>query len=153
MGLDVAVYFGGEAIGVVTFRKRYRGRDATQQIVLLEHPVASKIPPLGAIEQPIETRSVEGFYLLGGAAQGFGGEYRVRRHLSDPGDERRPDLGRHLIGGITAKTGEAETRVMACDFGKIVDQRFSVFQSPVVDFRKIAPFREFAGIVRVDGTR
>ena len=66
---DVAVQFDGKTIGVMALRKGNRGRDLAGQLVLLQQPRLVEIPPLGAVEDEIETGLRGVFRLVGGAPE------------------------------------------------------------------------------------
>ena len=93
-----------QALGVVALGERDRRRDLAVEIVLLEQPGRAEVPPFGAVEEVVEARVLEAQHLLRACSPASrrrtGSRARACLGLLD---QRAPDLGRDLVGGIAAE--------------------------------------------------
>src|SRR6266849_5544067 len=69
------------------------------------------------------------------------------------GDNRTPDVGRHLIGCVAAKSLEAQSSIMADIAGPVFDQTSARSRRVVVELGQVAPNRLLLRIIGVCNTR
>jgi hypothetical protein len=142
----VAIEFGREARCVMAFGKGDRGRDVAEPLVLVQQPAGVKIPPLGTIEEIVEARRPQADDRFERRAQRFGDEEGVGPHLARRGDERRPDVARHHVCRIAAKTANPQARIMPHDIAEISQHRGPLRPLAIIELGKIGPDRHVRGV-------
>ena len=145
-GDALAGQVGGEPRGIVGFGKRDRGRDGAKLLVLLEQPALPEVPPFGTVEHVVEARRAKGLHLLQHAAQVLGREHGIGADLAAGLDQLPPDQFRHLVGGIAAKTADAEAGVVTDHLGEVFDQFRAGGAIAIVDLGEVGPHRLLVGV-------
>ena len=120
---------------------------------MLQKPGSREIPVLDAVEEIIEATAIQGHDLLCGTTQGLGGKDTIGFSGAGLVDERLPDRGRDLIGGIAPEAIDTEIQLFPDIAGPEVGLFGTQFFSVVIDLTQIAPDRDLGWVIGIDGIR
>src|SRR5262249_8732156 len=129
----------GQALGVVRFGKTYRTANTRDLTILVEAPSVFEVPPLRTVEDKIKTGLRHRQRFAEGTTQRLGEEQGIGIGVFAPANQKAPEINRHLVSGVAAKTAEAQRRIVRDQLAPVLPQVGAIRTALVVDFEQVTP--------------